>query len=127
LLCHRRVTVLTDVVRSQLKELVAGPISHPEVQAEARGEEQRPHTAGEGPVTGDLPGKVDAVDSAAAKQIDIELAILADCDADGAARDRVLGGVGYSRSNPLVLPHVALADRLREQIITGRIKVPVKP
>jgi basic membrane lipoprotein Med (substrate-binding protein (PBP1-ABC) superfamily) len=38
--------------------------------------------------------------------------------------DLARGGVGYSKSNPLVRPYVAMADGLRDQIIAGKIKVP---
>jgi basic membrane protein A len=36
-------------------------------------------------------------------------------------------GVGYSRSNSRVLPYVEKAERLREQIVAGKIRVPDKP
>jgi basic membrane protein A and related proteins len=38
--------------------------------------------------------------------------------------DLARGGVGYSKSNPLVRPYVAMTDDLRAQIIAGKIKVP---
>jgi basic membrane protein A len=37
------------------------------------------------------------------------------------------GGVGYSKSNPLVQPYVVSTDELREQIVAGKICVPDKP
>ena len=36
-------------------------------------------------------------------------------------------GVGYSKSNPLVMQYVAMTERLREQIVAGKIRVPDKP
>lgn len=41
--------------------------------------------------------------------------------------DLASDGVGYSKSNPLVQPYVAMADDLRRQIIAGKITVPDKP
>lgn len=41
--------------------------------------------------------------------------------------DLANGGVGYSRSNPLVQPYVVATDDLREQIVAGKICVPDKP
>jgi basic membrane protein A and related proteins len=38
--------------------------------------------------------------------------------------DLARGGVGYSKSNPLVRPYVATTDDLRDQIIAGKITVP---
>ena len=37
------------------------------------------------------------------------------------------GGVGYSKSNPRVLPYVATTDDLQRQIVAGKIRVPDKP
>jgi basic membrane protein A and related proteins len=41
--------------------------------------------------------------------------------------DLASGDVGYSNSNPLVLPYVAVADHLKQQIVEGIIRVPEKP
>jgi len=41
--------------------------------------------------------------------------------------DLANGGVGYSKSNPLVQPYVAKTDDLQRQIISGKIRVPEKP
>ena len=41
--------------------------------------------------------------------------------------DLARGGVGYSKSNPLVRPYVAMTDDLRDRIIAGKITVPDKP
>jgi basic membrane protein A len=37
------------------------------------------------------------------------------------------GGVGYSKSNPIVFPYVAMADELQRQIVAGKIRVRDKP
>lgn len=42
-------------------------------------------------MTGDLSREVDAIHSVASKQIDIELAVFADGDADRATRDGIFG------------------------------------
>lgn len=36
-------------------------------------------------------------------------------------------GVGYSKSNPLVEPYVATADRLRERIVSREVMIPEQP
>jgi basic membrane protein A and related proteins len=41
--------------------------------------------------------------------------------------DLANGGVGYSKSNPLVLPYVALTDKLQREIVAGKIRVPHRP
>ncbi len=38
--------------------------------------------------------------------------------------DLASGGVGYSKSNPLVLPYLARTDELHRQIVAGEIRVP---
>lgn len=41
--------------------------------------------------------------------------------------DLANGAIGYSKSNPLVLPYVARTDELQRQIIAGNIRVPHAP
>ena len=41
--------------------------------------------------------------------------------------DLASGEVGYSKSNPLVLPYVAIADDLQRQIVDGIVRVPDEP
>ena len=36
-------------------------------------------------------------------------------------------GIGYARSNALIQPYISIADDLREQIVTRKIKVPERP